>query len=72
MKLKIAINNYLYFQGDLSRFRILIQFAVTDTCEQTAKRIVQILLSCFYRAHYNNKVFMKASNKLLHIIISLR
>ena len=66
------VYNYLYFQSGLSRFRILIQFAVTDTCEQTAKRIVRILLSCFYRTHYNNKVFMKASNKLFHIIISLR
>ena len=35
--------HYLYLQIDLSSFRILIQFVVTDNCEQTAKRNVRLL-----------------------------
>ena len=35
--------HYLYLQNDLSSFRILIQFVVTDNCEQTAKRNVRLL-----------------------------
>ena len=35
--------HYLYLQNDLSSFRILIQFVVTDNCGQTAKRNVRVL-----------------------------
>ena len=45
LKLLIFINYsyYLYLQNDPSSFRIMIQFVVTDTCEQTAKRNVRLL-----------------------------